>query len=57
MGNYLGVTVVSKYTTQHFSTEVVEQEGSQSKLRCSDHTAFYIHLKHAVRIRKSDAVG
>ena len=46
MGNYLDVIGVSKYMTRQVSTEVVEQEGSQCKLRCSNHTVYYIHLKH-----------
>lgn len=41
-----------KYRTRHFSTEVAEQGGSQFKLRCSNHTAYYIHLKYMVRISK-----
>lgn len=57
MGSDLDVTVVSKYRTRNFSTEVMEQEGSLFKLKYSSHTAYYIHLKHLVRIRKSAGVG
>lgn len=52
MGLYLDVTVVSEHMTRHFSTEVAEQGGSWSKLRCSNHPVYHIHLKYMVRISK-----
>lgn len=38
MGNYSDAIAASKYTAKQVSTELVELEGSQSILRCSNHS-------------------
>lgn len=54
MGNYLDVMVIFTYMTTQVSTEVMEQRDPQSKLRGSNHTAYYIHLKCILRSRERD---
>lgn len=41
--------VASKYITRQTTSEVREQKGSQSKLKCSNHMAYWINLKHTGR--------
>lgn len=54
MDNYLHAMVNIDYTIRQAIPKVTEQKGSQTKLKCLNHIAYYINLKHTAQSKRKE---